>query len=101
MNATCDPCSASNGATKELYVLIVTVLNLVLTLVVPYMFKLRPVQRALHPHRIERKRQLQGDLTHCIASMQQLAKTLSEKSDCGSSGSDGKNSPKRIDTLVV
>jgi len=99
MNATCDPCSASNGATKELYVLIVTVINLVLTLVVPYMFKLRPVQRVLHPRRLEHKMQLRGDLAHCIASMQQLAKTLSEKSE--SSSSDGKNSPKRIDTLVV
>lgn len=94
-NETCAPHASSDRA--ALYAFIATLVNLALTLVVPYMFKLRPVQRVLHPRRVEHKLNLQHDLASCISSMQQLAKTLSERS---SDSSGHATPPIRLDPLA-
>lgn len=95
MNDTCSPTSSSTSQDNRtaLYVLVVTIINAVLAIVVPYMVKLRPVQNVLYPRRTQHKKNLQHDLASCIASMQQLAKTMSERS------SEGSNTPRRLDPL--
>jgi hypothetical protein len=98
MNCTDAPSHVLAADHSALYAFITALVNLVLTVIVPYMFKLRPVQRVLHPHRLEHRRALQNDLSSCISSMQQLAKTLSERSE---SSSDTQKNSKRIDTLAV
>jgi hypothetical protein len=96
-NCTCEPTQPQLNDRAALYAFITGIVNLVLTVVIPYMFKLRPVQRVLHPHRQEKREALKGDVQRCILSMQQLAKTLSERSS--DSASSGQHSPARLDPL--
>jgi len=97
MNATtCDPSCCSHNSSKDLYVLIVAIINAVLSLVVPYVIKTRPVQNVLHPHRVEKRKQLRQCIETCIASMTHVAKALSERS---SESSASPRTPK-IDTMI-
>jgi len=98
MNATtCDPSCCSHSNSKDhLYVLIVAIINAVLSLVVPYMIKTRPVQNVLHPHRVEKRKQLRQSIETCIASMTDVAKALSERS---SESSASPRTPK-IDSMI-